>query len=112
MRGWRIVEKLVCSDQRGFDGCGWRWRHNRGGHTLARRSGRGGDHHPGGGATTHTTISPNHGVGSSLPLSLLLVARGMGGGSHGMDVHHGVDTGTPRTMKNPLPGTPNVKMVL
>jgi hypothetical protein len=29
-----------------------------------------------------------------------------------VNVHHGDDDGTPRTMKSPLLGTPNVKVVL
>jgi hypothetical protein len=36
----------------------------------------------------------------------------MRGGSHGPDVHHGVETGTPRMMKKPLPNAPNVEVVL
>jgi hypothetical protein len=60
-------------------------------------------------ATTIAAVRPPRSPGSSRPragsglsLSLLLSARGMRGGSHGMDIHHGVDAGTPRMTKPPF----------
>jgi Flp pilus assembly protein TadB len=56
-------------------------------------------------------VRPTPRAGTGLSLSLLLLVRGMRGGSHGTNVHHGVDARTPRTMK-PLPGAPNVTVIL
>jgi hypothetical protein len=42
------------------------------------------------------------GVGSGLSLGLPLLARGVRGGSNGLDVHHGDEAGTPRITKAPF----------
>jgi hypothetical protein len=63
---------------------------------------RGGRRYPGDSTSTHVMRSPHLGASSSLPLSILLAVRGVRGGSHGTDVHHGVDAGTLRMMKTPL----------
>jgi hypothetical protein len=75
---------------------------SHGGRALELRNRRGDHYFPDGSAGTHAVRSPCPRAGSSLPLSLLLVARGMRGGSHGTDVHHGVDARTPRMMKKPF----------
>jgi hypothetical protein len=36
----------------------------------------------------------------------------MRGGSHGSNVCHGDDAGTPRMMKKPFPGLPKVEVVM
>jgi hypothetical protein len=38
--------------------------------------------------------------------------RGVRGGSNGVNVDHGDGAETPRTMKAPLPGVPNVEVIL
>jgi hypothetical protein len=52
------------------------------------------------------------GAGNDLPLSLLLSVRGVSGGSYGVYVHHIHEAGTPRMMKSPLLGMPNVEVAL
>jgi hypothetical protein len=60
---------------------------------------------PPGGATAAIT-------GCILLLRPLPMARGMRGACHGSNVHHVDEAGKPRMMKSPLPGTPNVEVVL
>jgi hypothetical protein len=47
---------------------------------------------------------------SSLPLSLLPMMGGTRGASDGLNVHHRGETGTQRTMYNPLFGMSNVEV--
>jgi hypothetical protein len=71
--------------------CG-QWRgHHRGDRALALRSSYGGRHGRGSGTTTRTAWSLRSGARSSLPVNLLLTARGTGGGKHGTNVQHGVE---------------------
>jgi hypothetical protein len=56
--------------------------------------------------------SSRPGVGSDLPLSLLLSVRGVRGGSYGVYVHYVGEAGTPTMTKAPLLGAPNVEVVL
>jgi hypothetical protein len=51
-------------------------------------------------------------VGSGLSFGNLLSVRGLRGASHEVNVHHGDEAGTQRMMKNPLPGVPNIEVVL
>jgi hypothetical protein len=68
---------------------------------LAQRSGRGGHDRHGGGAATRPSGLSSLGARSGISLTLVLLVRGMRGGSHGTDVHHGVDARTPRTIRIP-----------
>jgi hypothetical protein len=49
---------------------------------------------------------------SNLPLSLLPTTGGMREGNDGSDDHHHGEVGTPRMTKCPLPGAPNIEVVL
>jgi hypothetical protein len=68
----------------------------------------------GSGAATPSPGSSHPRAGSGFDISPLLFARGVREGSHGMDVHHGVEAGAPRINKSPppLPGAPNIEVVL
>jgi hypothetical protein len=110
--GWRIIEKLTSSEQRGFDGCGRWWSHSRGGRELELLHGCGMEHSCADGVIAGTSRLSRPGAGSDLSLSHLLSARGMRGGSHGVNVHHGDDAETPKTMKSPLLHASNIKVVL
>jgi hypothetical protein len=112
MWGSRVVEKLVSSDQCGFVCRSRRWSHNHGGHALALCRCYGMDHSHANGATAGMSRLSRPGAGSGLSLSPLLSAKGMRGGSRGVNVHRGDDAGTPRTTKSPLPSRPNVEVVL
>jgi hypothetical protein len=52
-------------------------------------------------AATHMSRSSCPGAGSGVSLSLLLLLRGVRVGYHGMNIHHGDEAGTPRTMEKP-----------
>jgi hypothetical protein len=60
------------------------------------------------------TIWWRHGrlTGCSLLLRPLPMARGTRRACHGSNVHQVDESETPRTTKNPLPGAPNVEVVL
>jgi hypothetical protein len=94
---WRAAS----SDQPSLGSHGRWWRHCHGGQALALPSGHGGHHCCGDCAATHTPGSFRPRAGSGISLSILLSVRGMRGGSHESDVHHGDETRTPRTTKNP-----------
>jgi hypothetical protein len=97
---WRVVEERVCSDQHGLSASSRWWHRHRGGRALTLCS-----RHRNycGGAAAHTMGSPHPGARCSLPVDLLLMARGTRGGSHGMNVQHGAEVETPRRTKSPNP---------
>jgi hypothetical protein len=59
---------------------------------------------------TNTSGSFHLGAGSDLSHSLLHLARAVRRSSHGVYVHHVGET--PRMTKIPLPGTPNIEVIL
>jgi hypothetical protein len=67
---------------------------------------------------TRPSRLPRSRVGSGLPLRLRLTVRGMGGGHHGVEVHHGDEAANQERWQEannyrfPLPGVPNVEVVL
>jgi hypothetical protein len=106
-RRW-VVEQSVSCNQCGLDTRRWRRRPDYSSRVLVLSS-RG---CRGARAATNASGSSCPGAGSDLPLSLLLSARGVRGGSYGVYVHHVGEARTARTTKAPLPGAPNVLVVL
>jgi hypothetical protein len=107
-RRW-VVEQPASGDQCGLNTHRWQQCPDHLGQALVLRSSRA---CRGCRVATSTSGSSRLGAGCDLSLSLLHLARWVRGIRYGVYVHHVGEAGTPRTIKAPLPGTPNVEMVL